>query len=87
MDDFERSMFPQGENLVEQTFQKQKAELNSLERRDVAALMLENCAVDLMEMFSPKRFAERAGACGLRPGLAIDWEEGWDMDKRRTSLR
>ena len=34
-----------------------------------------------MEIFSPKRFTKRAGAFGLRPGLAIDLEEGWDLDK------
>ena len=67
--------------MVMQTFQNQKVDLNALECRDVAALILETRAVDPMEIFSPKRFTAKAGALGLRPGLSTDLEEGWDLDK------
>ena len=66
---------------MEQAFSEQQVSLKGTECRDVAALLLETCAVDVMEVFSPRRFTAKASAFGLRPGMAIDLEEGWDLDR------
>ena len=36
-------------------------------------------AVALAEAYSPERFKPRAGAFGLREGLALDLRTGWDL--------
>jgi len=36
-------------------------------------------SVALAEACNPERFRQRAGAFGLRPGLALDLRTGWDL--------
>ena len=51
-------------------FESQKVEIADDELKDVTSLMLELAAVDVAEMYSPKRFTALAGLFGLRPGFA-----------------
>ena len=79
-------MLPRVEDMVEGICRGTDVPLSTGECRDVAVLMLETCAVDVMG-FSPKRFTALAGSYGLRPGVAIDLEEmkpdgneRWNLD-------
>ena len=71
--------------------QPEEEMLNDQELEELTAIMLELCSVDLVELFSPKRFVQQASSYGLRPGFAVDLcetkpygrhkGEYWDLSK------
>ena len=87
-DDFQQALAPQAEQYVLQCFEKQKVPLTNDECRDVAALLVETGVADLLGDSKSWRNAAKASAFGLRPGVAVDLEAGWDMadeDGRRQA--
>ena len=73
---------------VQNKFDKEKLEVAEQEKKGISCLLLGLCAVDVAEIFSPRRFVELAGQFGLKPGVALDlcekrpWnDEYWDLDK------
>ena len=61
--------------------------ISSEEADSIADLSCQMCAVDVMEIYSPKRFTDTAKAFKLRPGFAVDLTEQkpdgsyWDLNK------
>ena len=72
---------------VERAFLAQEVEISAVELEQITKLCVEMGAVDIMEIYSPKRFTAQAGQYGLRPGFAVDLEEQkpdgsyWDLSK------
>ena len=65
-----------------------KASISSEEADSIADLSCQMCAVDVMEIYSPKRFTDTAKAFELRPGFSVvDLTEQkpdgsyWDLNK------
>ena len=46
--------------------------INEEDADNIAELSCQMCAVDVMEIYSPKRFTEAATRYRLRPGFAVD---------------
>ncbi len=89
LDSFKRILKPYVAEAVEEKFQAEEVELTLREKDEIANLLLHLSAVDVMEVFSPKRFTALAGAFGLKPGVAVDLEElkpggedFWDLDRQ-----
>ena len=72
---------------VERAFLAQEVEISAVELEQITKLCVEMGAVDIMKIYSPKRFTAQAGQYGLRPGFAVDLEEQkpdgsyWDLSK------
>ena len=53
----------------------QGIDITAEETRQIAALQLELAGCHVLELFSPKRFTEKASTFGLKPGFAEDLNE------------
>jgi hypothetical protein len=60
-------------------YEQQGVSVTERETMNIVQLMMELSAVDVAEVFSPRRFTAMAGRFGLRPGFAADLETGWDL--------
>ena len=58
--------------LSEEFLRAQHVEPDEDQTSEAAALMVETGGAQVIEIFSPKRFAATAGDPGLRPGFAMD---------------
>ena len=78
-------------NSVEYYFRDKQVEASDALIDEVGALLTESGGAQIIEIFSPDRFAAKAGDLGLRPGFAIDLcenkpygpheGESWDLSK------
>ena len=72
---------------VERAFAAQEVEINAVDLEQITKLCVEMRAVDIMEIYSPKRFTAQAEHYGLRPGFAVGLEEQkpdgtyWDLSR------
>ena len=73
--------------LVQETYKKNGVEISAQEVADISSLSCEMAAVDIAEVYSPKRFTALAEQFKLRPGFAIDLSEKkadgefWNLNK------
>ena len=69
------------------TYELHGLDISQEDADSIAELSCQMCAVDGMEIYSPKRFTDMAEAFKLRPGFAIDLTEQkpegtyWDLNK------
>jgi len=69
------------------TYELRGLTINEEDADNIAELSCQVCAVDVMEIYSPKRFTEAAARYRLRPGVAVDLVEQkpdgsyWDLTK------
>jgi hypothetical protein len=69
------------------TYELRGLTINEEDADNIAELSCQMCAVDVMEIYSPKRFTEAATRYRLRPGFAVDLTEQkpdgsyWDLTK------
>ena len=63
------------EGKVERAYKAYKMDITHEEVNSITVLCCEMGAVDVMEVYSPKRFTGEAARFGLKPGYAIDLEE------------
>ena len=73
--------------IIQGTYEANGIEITEQEIRDIAHLSMQMSAVDIMEIYSSKRFTALAERYKLRPGFAVDLnemkEDGtyWDLNK------
>jgi len=73
--------------LVQETYKRNGVEISAQEVADISSLSCEMAAVDIAEVYSPKRFTALAEQFKLRPGFAIDLSEKkadgefWNLNK------
>ena len=75
---------------VDRCYRHHGIDVSDEEIKHIAAVLTELTAVDVAEIFSPKRFTAEAAKLGLRPGFAVDLKEckpgskeHWDLDRER----
>eukprot|EP00971_Amphidinium_carterae_P220004 4367367-Amphidinium_carterae.2 len=74
---------------VEERFKQHGECITVASSLDIASLIMDVDGVDLVELYSPKRFRQAAVHLGLRPGIAIDLEvqksngEYWDLTREQ----
>ena len=73
--------------IIQGTYEANGIEITEQEIMDIAHLSMQMSAVDVMEIYSPKRFTALADRYKLRPGFAVDLNETkedgtyWDLNK------
>ena len=74
--------------IIQGTYEANGIEITEQEIGDIAHLSMQMSAVDVMEVYSPKRFTALAERYKLRPGFAVDLNEKmksdgtyWDLNK------
>ena len=73
--------------IIQGTYEANGIEISEQEIGDIAHLSMQMSAVDVMEIYSPKRFTALAERYKLRPGFAVDLNEMksdgtyWDLNK------
>ena len=78
---------PVAQTFVRDRYRAQGVDITEEEVTAIASLCVELAAVDVMEIYSPKRFTEAAPRFGLKPGYAVDLCEQkpsggfWDLSK------
>ena len=82
----ETALLVQG--MVRNKYRAEQVDVTEQEVMDIASLCTAMGAVDVMEIYSPKRFTEHAPRLGLLPGYAVDLcetkpnsEEHWDLSR------
>ena len=77
----------QGAQDIEDLAQETQAELEGTQRSEAvealgeaAKIVADLGALDVLEVFSPQRLTKALGRFGMRHGVAVDLEEGWDLD-------
>ena len=79
-DELKGEMLQETREAMELQFRRHRIDVDQEKLRDISQLALETGAVDVAELYSPERFRERAQDFGLRPGFAIDLQNGWDLN-------
>ena len=73
--------------IIQGTYEANGIEITEQEIMDIARLSMQMSAVDIVEIYSPKRFTALAERYRLRPGFAVDLNETkedgthWDLNK------
>ena len=73
--------------IIQGTYEANGIEITEQEIGDIAHLSMQMSAVDILEIYSPKRFTALAERYKLRPGFAVDLNEMkkdgtyWDLNK------
>ena len=77
----------QGKGIIQETYSANNLKITSGEVADIAHLCAQIAAVNVMELYSPKRFTALAERYKLRPGFAIGLCEAkaggthWDLTR------
>ena len=79
-DSLKAEQYPETKQAIEAQFRRHREDVSADDLNEITQLALDIGAIDLKEVYSSETFTERAQDFGLRPGIAVDLQSGWNLD-------